>query len=235
MITTKNVSLTIKNKAILQNVSISLPKGSITTFIGKSGAGKTSLLKCLAQLYQDYQGDILYENKPLNKLTNKQRAHGIGFVFQQYHLFPHMTVMQNCVQPQVTVLGLTAEQAQAKVTLWLEALGLIAHKNAYPQQLSGGQQQRVAIARALVLEPQVLLFDEPSSALDPQSTKELALLLKSLHKKGITIGLCSHDIPFIKDVLDKVYLLEGGMVIDYHQASDGILAPERPIAKFLES
>lgn len=236
MIFTKN--LTFKN--ILKNITVSLPKGSMTMFIGKSGAGKTSLLKCLAQLYSNYGGDIHvrasdnFPYKSLKKLTAQERVHAVGFVFQQFNLFPHMTVLQNCVHPQIAALGITLDQAEKKAIYWLEALGLLAHQAVYPSQLSGGQQQRVAIARALVLEPKVLLFDEPSSALDPMGTKALAALLKDLNNKGVTIGLCSHDVSFIKELLDRVYLLEAGTVIDSYQKADGQLVIGSPIEMFLE-
>jgi ABC-type polar amino acid transport system ATPase subunit len=133
----------------------------------------------------------------------------------------------------VTVLGLTHEQAEQKANYWLDALGLSAQKDAYPSQLSGGQQQRVAIARALVLEPKVLLFDEPSSSLDPHGTKLLAALLKDLNKKGITIGLSSHDVSFVKELLDRVYLLDDGMVISAYQKTEGPLLSSSLIGNFL--
>ena len=233
MITTKKLNLTFKNKKILDNISIHLQQGKITTFIGKSGAGKTSLLKCLGQLFQFYSGEILYKDKQIKSLSGQQRANTIGFVFQQFHLFPHLTVLQNCVQPQVVVLGLSQSIAEERTTTWLKSMGLLELKNAYPNKLSGGQQQRVAIVRALVLQPQVLLFDEPSSSLDPQSTRDLAELLKSLNKSGITIGLCSHDIAFIKTLMDKVYMLEDGMVIDEYCLQNGPLTLESRIGHFL--
>jgi ABC-type polar amino acid transport system ATPase subunit len=234
MITTKNLKLKIKNKTILDNVSVTVPKGRITTFVGKSGAGKTSLLKCLAHLYHHYSGDILYQDTSITTLTPQQHARTVGFVFQQLNLFPHLTVLQNCTQPQVMALKTPLPKAQEKSLTWLDALGLAEHKDAYPHQLSGGQQQRVAIARALALEPQVLLFDEPSSALDPQNTRDLATLLKDLNKTGITIGLCSHDVTFIKEMLDSVYLIDNGTVIDEHHRMMGTLSPSGPIGTFLD-
>jgi len=233
MITTKNVGLTIKHKTIIDNASISLPKGSITAFIGKSGAGKTSLLKCIAQLYTNYSGDIAYQGVSLKTLPPQQRVHAIGYVFQQFNLFPHLTVLENCIQPQL-VNGTSIAAAQKKADDLLDALDLAPFKKSYPSALSGGQQQRVAIARALALEPQVLLFDEPSSALDPQSTQALASLLKNLNQKGITIGFCSHDVSFIKNLLDRVYLLENGKIIDQYQATDSQMPPtSSPIGYFL--
>lgn len=232
MITTKNLTLQLKHKTVLNNVSITLPQGAITAFIGQSGAGKTSLLKCLANLYR-YHGDVLYQGNPLKKLTVQQRVHAVGFVFQQFHLFNHMSVLHNCVQPQVVALKIPWQRAEKKALAVLDSLGLLAHAQAYPHQLSGGQQQRVAIARALVLEPKVLLFDEPSSALDPQATKQLAQLLKDLNKKGVTVGLCSHDVAFIKDLSDCVYLVDGGKVVDEYHVVKGILLAESPIGNFL--
>lgn len=230
---TKNLSLTIGKQQILTDVSVTLAKGKITTFIGKSGAGKTSLLKCLAQLYQHYNGEVVYQGKPLHTLTTQERVRAVGFVFQQFNLFPHLTVLHNCIQPQMVALGLPFDKAQEKALSWLKDLGVAAFKDKYPHQLSGGQQQRVAIARALALEPQVLLFDEPSSALDPHSTKMLANLLKGLNKTGITIGLCSHDIAFIQEMQDRIYMLDGGVVIDTHEVIDGPVSLTSPIGQFM--
>lgn len=233
MISTKHLTLQLKHKPILNNISVSLPQGKITTFIGKSGAGKTSLLKCMANLHHGYQGDILYQGRLIKTLTQSQRVQAVGFVFQQFNLFAHLTVLQNCVQPQVMALGASCEQAKKNANAQLDALGVAAYKNSYPSQLSGGQQQRVAIARALLLKPQVLLFDEPSSALDPQATKSLAQLLKDLSKTGITIGLCSHDVAFIKEFFDCVYLIEAGSVVDEYSQQCGPLLATSPIGQFL--
>ena len=210
MVKGTNITLEIDKKKILNNVSFEIPKGKITAFIGPSGAGKTSLLKCVANLYSHYTGTLLFQGVPIRELSDKERAHSIGFIFQQFNLFPHMTVLQNCCKPLQLLYKLSSHDAEAKALRVLESLGMGMFKDAYPAKLSGGQQQRVAIARALCLEPQLLLFDEPSSALDPQSTKMLATLMVELCKNGVTIALSSHDMNLVSDIADNVYYLEDG-------------------------
>lgn len=213
MIKTENVTLQLQKKVVLHEVTIAMVTGHITAFIGASGAGKTSLLKCLAGVSGPYTGTITYAGQELHQLTAQQRAHTVGLVFQQCNLFSHMDVVHNCVHPQI-IGGGTVEAAHHKALVMLEKFGVAALAHAYPHQLSGGQQQRVAIARALCLEPQVLLLDEPSAALDPQNTQALAGILRQLQAAGVTIGLCSHDVAFIKQVLDHVYYLEHGQVVE---------------------
>lgn len=218
MITVKNLSLQLQGKPILNNVNVAITKGRITIFIGASGAGKTSLIKSVAQVYKHYVGDILLYGQDAKQLSAQQRAQAMGVVFQHGYLFPHLTVLNNCVQPQV-INGIAADVAHEHAFKQLEQLHIAHLASAYPGHLSGGQQQRVAIARALCLQPAVLLLDEPSSALDPHNTKLLATLLKNLNEAGVTIALCSHDVLLVKELLDRVYLLENGAVVeeaDFH-------------------
>lgn len=213
MITVKNLSLQLQGKSVLHDISMVFPKKRIVTLIGSSGAGKTSLLSCIAQLYTHYTGSVFLHDQNVMQLSAQQRAQAIGFVFQQCHLFARFTVLQNCVQPQV-INGVAPAVAHNQAMQKLEQLQVACFAHAYPHQLSGGQQQRVAIARALCLNPEILLLDEPSSALDPQNTKLLATLLRDLNAAGMTIGLCSHDVLLIKNVLDYVYLLDHGKIVE---------------------
>lgn len=218
MITVKNLSLELHSTSILNNVNVTIAEGRITIFIGSSGAGKTSLIKCIAQVYAHYTGDVLLHGQNVKQLSAQQRAQAMGFVFQHGYLFPHLTVLKNCMQPQM-INGISADVAHETAVKKLEQLGIAQLALAYPSHLSGGQQQRVAIARSLCLQPQALFLDEPSSALDPHNTKLLAALLKNLNEAGVTIGLCSHDVLLVKDLLDRIYLLEQGTVVeesDFH-------------------
>jgi len=237
MIHSKNLFLILQqkkiHKKILHDISCHIKKAKITTFIGNSGGGKTSLLKCMATLYKDYQGDILVDGIDLKILSPKERAQLIGFVFQQFNLFPHMTVKQNCMHPILSVLNVSKTIAEEKALEILDMLGMREHQNSYPAQLSGGQQQRVAIARALALGPQVLLLDEPTSALDPQSSKSLQDILKNLCKTGITIVLSSHDMTFVRGVSDEVYFVEAGVIADAHDLAQGAVNSESKIGLFL--
>jgi len=218
MIKGENIVLKFGDKIILDGVSFEITKGRITAFIGKSGAGKTSLLKCIAHLNNHYQGLLKLEGKNIKELSNKERVKHIGFVAQQFNLFPHMNALKNCVHPMTSVLGMPEKEAKKRALAVLASLEMTEHQHKYPSQLSGGQQQRVAIARALCMEPEVLLFDEPTSSLDPQSTKSLQGLLKDLLKKGITIAVSSHDMPFVKGILDRVYFLKNGSIVDFADA-----------------
>jgi polar amino acid transport system ATP-binding protein len=222
-------------KMVLSNVTFNIPRGRITAFIGKSGAGKTSLLRCCAQLTTTYTGSILVEDKPLTALSNSERVHTIGFVFQQFNLFPHMTVAQNCIAPAVYEGSLTHEDAQTRAQELLTLVGMHEYAHRYPHQLSGGQQQRVAIARALMLQPKILLFDEPTSALDPESTEMLATVLKNLLTRGITIAYASHDMQFIAATLDRVYLMENGHIRETFDAQTQNRTDAPQIDQFLRA
>lgn len=210
MIKGKNVFLT----PILKQISFELKQGRITTFMGQSGAGKTTLLQCIANLRAHYQGSITYQGQDLKDLHPIERASSIGFVQQQFNLFPHLTVLQNCTFALKAVLQLTNEESIARSFEALEALSIRAFSDALPGRLSGGQQQRAAIARALVLRPKVILFDEPTSALDPDSKKGFISILNHLKEQGITIALSSHDMPFIKQIMDYIYFLENGELVE---------------------
>ena len=233
MIYSKNLNLILQKKKILQGISCHIKKAKITTFIGNSGGGKTSLLKCMATLYTDYQGDIIVNGIDLKHVLPKERAQLVGFVFQQFNLFPHMTVLQNCMHPLQSVLNISKIIAEEKALKILDMLGMLEHKDSHPAQLSGGQQQRVAIARALALGPQVLLLDEPTSALDPQSSKSLQDILKNLCNSGVTIVLSSHDMAFVRGVSDEIYFVEAGTIVDSHDTEKSIIDPESKIGAFL--
>ena len=233
MISVKNIILKKGGKTILDDVSCEIVKSRITALIGKSGAGKTSLLRCIANLNDDYEGQITLEGKDVKTFSHQERVKHIGFVSQHFDLFPHMTALQNCVQPMMNVLKLSQEAAEKKATQVLDSLHILECKDAYLARLSGGQKQRVAIARALCLEPECLLFDEPTSALDPQTTKSLQGLLKDLCSNGITIVVCSHDMPFVKGILDRVYFLENGVVADFFDAKQSELKTDSKIYDFL--
>ncbi len=218
MISGKKISLRYKNKnsslLALDEVSFELREGRITTFMGQSGAGKTTLLKCIANLHPHYEGLITCNGEDLKALSPIERATTVGFVLQQFHLFPHLTALDNCTLALIEVQGMAEQEAKAKASELLKLLGLEPFMNAFPSQLSGGQQQRVAIARALALSPKVLLLDEPTSSLDPESKKSLETLLLELNAKGITIALSSHDMPFIRKIMDYIYFMENGAIVE---------------------
>jgi ABC-type polar amino acid transport system ATPase subunit len=202
MVTVKNLIIQIKDQTIVDDISATLTPGHITSFIGKSGAGKTTLLKSIAGLMPITRGTIVIDNQKLLILTSRQRAEKVGYVFQDFNLFPHLTVRENCIDP-LLMHGKPYAQAEQRALSVLLKLNMDGYAEKYPYELSGGQQQRVAIARALCLQPMVLLLDEPTASLDPLNTDILVTILKSLAAQGLTIGLSSQDMNFVRKVFDR--------------------------------
>lgn len=233
MITINALSLTLEGKTILDDISLSLAPGSLHCFIGPSGAGKTSLLRCMGSLYPQHAGSIEYYGNSLKTMDPLMRAQMVGFIFQQFNLFPHMTVLGNCTHPLIHVFKVPKEEAQHQALQLLASMGIEQLANQYPNQLSGGQQQRVAIARALCPNPKVLICDEPTSSLDPENCGTLIALFKDLTEKGVTIIISSHDISFIKALNSSVYYIRKGKCLEsYTPLAQQDPAP-RMIASFL--
>jgi ABC-type polar amino acid transport system ATPase subunit len=237
MIAGQGISLELKTKngakVILKQVSFDLMAGRITTFMGPSGAGKTSLLKCVANLHKNYEGTIAFQGKDLKRLDSVDRASTIGFVLQQFHLFPHLTVLKNCTYALASMLGMAESEAEERAQGVLADLSMLAYAQSFPMQLSGGQQQRVAIARALVLRPKILLLDEPTSALDPEAKKGLERLLLDLSSRGMAVALSSHDMPFIRKILDCAYFMENGELVEMWDCKHASLPCIGKIPQFL--
>ncbi len=187
---------------ILQDISLELKPGTITFLMGKSGAGKTTLLRCIAQLEKKYQGNITYQNKPLKHASPQERSQIVGFVSQNYTLFPHLSVRDNCSQP----LRLLKKNDE-KVDQILNSLDISDLVTRLPHQLSGGQQQRVALAQALVLDPQYFLFDEPTSALDGENTELFYKIILQLKSEGKGILISTHDTTFTAKFLEPTIKL----------------------------
>ncbi|MBJ7449940.1 MAG: amino acid ABC transporter ATP-binding protein [Parachlamydiales bacterium] len=200
MITVEQLCVHKTKVDVFKNVSFSIDSGTLNAITGPSGCGKTTLLHCLAGLSDKYEGTIKINGQLLNELSHMDRAKTVGFVFQQFHLFPHMTVLKNCMHPLIHVLKMSQSQAKAHAQENLMQLGLKDHFNHYPHNLSGGQQQRVAICRALGLNPKILILDEPTSSLDHNNRIEVSSLLKVLKQKGITVIFSSHDEIFLNDI-----------------------------------
>ncbi|MEU4801771.1 amino acid ABC transporter ATP-binding protein [Actinosynnema sp. NPDC023587] len=211
---------------VLRGVDLSVARGSVTCVIGPSGSGKSTLLRCLNHLEKPDRGEIevggvlvgyrrhggkLHELK--ERVVAGQRA-SIGMVFQGFHLFGHLTVLQNVVEAPVGVLGLPRAEAEELARSLIARVGLAGREDAYPRRLSGGQQQRVAIARALAMRPEVMLFDEPTSALDPELVGEVLEVMKDLAADGMTMVVVTHEIAFARSVADTVVFLDEGLVVE---------------------
>ncbi len=215
------LTVIINDQTLLNNVSCSLEPGKITSFIGKSGAGKTTLLKTLAGLIPASKGDVIINGNKGTTLSAINRAQEIGYVFQNFNLFPHLTVLENCMDPLI-VHGISRKQAEQKALRILQEFEMADYAQKYPHELSGGQQQRVAIARALCLNPRILLLDEPTASLDPANTAILAEILKKLAAQGLTIALSSQDMSFVRMIFDRVYYIENGTIVEYCKDSEQI-------------
>lgn len=218
----------------LDDVSFNVEEGRITLFLGKSGSGKTTLLKCIANLIHHFEGRLSYQNRLIKEMSPKDRATHIGYVSQSFDLFPHMTVIDNCSHPQIHVLGRPQKEAHDITLAKLAHLGMSSFVHRLPHELSGGQKQRVSIARALCMNSRLLLLDEPTSALDPESSKKLIEILKGLHQEGVTIAMSTHDMTLAKHLLDRVYFMKDGRIVEYFNNKQQGLSDTVAIKHFFE-
>ena len=218
----------------LFDITLDCPQGETLVLLGPSGAGKSSLLRVLNLLEMPRSGTLHiagnhfdFTKAPSDKAIRELRQN-VGMVFQQYNLWPHLTVQQNLIEAPCRVLGLSKDQALARAEKLLERLRLKPYSDRYPLHLSGGQQQRVAIARALALNPRVMLFDEPPSALDPELVGEVLDVIKKLARSGTTLVVVTHEIGFAKEVADRVVFMVDGKIVE-QGSSDAVLnQPQHP-------
>jgi len=201
---------------VLRGVSLTVARGEVVVIIGPSGSGKSTLLKCLNRLEEPTAGRIFLDGVevtgPRANLPKIRRD--IGMVFQHFNLFPHMTALQNVMEGPRTVLGLAAAEARRRARELLTKVGLAEKADVKPAQLSGGQQQRVAIARALAMDPKVMLFDEVTSALDPELVGEVLTVMKRLADEGMTMLVVTHEMHFGERVADRVVMVDEGVIIE---------------------
>lgn len=206
MLEAKNIEL----KKILKAISCQVERQKVTLFMGPSGAGKSSLLRVLAGIEKRYSGDVILQGVDTKKLSDKERAKKIGFISQNFTLFPHQTILQACVQPLRLTLSLSKDEAYNKVEVNFKKFGMLDLMKRYPNELSGGQRQRVCIIRALGLDPEFLLLDEPTSALDKENALLLGEVLLALKEEGRGIALATHDMNFAKYIGGNIYTLSDG-------------------------
>jgi glutamate/aspartate transport system ATP-binding protein len=216
MISIRDVSKWYGAFQVLKDCSTDVSKAEVVVVCGPSGSGKSTLIKTVNGLEPFQKGTILVNGVSVgDSKTNlsKLRAH-IGMVFQNFELFPHMSVERNLTLAQVKVLGRNEEEARTKGLKLLDRVGLLAHKAKYPGQLSGGQQQRVAIARALSMDPVAMLFDEPTSALDPEMINEVLDVMVELAKEGMTMMVVTHEMGFARKVAHRVIFMDQGQIVE---------------------
>ena len=234
MIRVENVSKQFNKTRALKNVSLEVNKGDIISLIGPSGSGKSTLLRCIHGLEHVDTGKIYMDDEWMNPDDEKKfraQRNRMGFVFQHFNLFPNMSVLQNCKLAQVEVLNKTDEEAEKTALEYLEKVGLLEKKDAYPNNLSGGQKQRVAIARALCMNPDIMLFDEPTSALDPEMIKEVLEVMKDLGKQGMTMVVVTHEMGFARKVGTRVVFLDQGEIIEENASEEFFANPQSDRAK----
>ncbi len=201
---------------VLKDVSIDIHKGDVLCVIGASGSGKSTFLRCLNLLEEPSGGSIYFEGQDLTNSKTNLNLHRqkMGMVFQQFNLFPHLTILSNMTLAPMMLKKMTKEDAEAKALSLLERVGLADRANDYPNQLSGGQKQRVAIVRALAMEPDVMLFDEPTSALDPEMVGEVLDVMKELARGGMTMVVVTHEMGFAREVSNRVVFLDEGKIAE---------------------
>lgn len=234
MIRVENVSKQFNKTRALKNVNLEVNKGDIISLIGPSGSGKSTLLRCIHGLEHVDSGKIYMDDEWMNPDDEKKfrmQRNRMGFVFQHFNLFPNMSVLQNCKLAQVEVLNKTDEEAKKTALEYLDKVGLLEKKDAYPNNLSGGQKQRVVIARALCMNPDIMLFDEPTSALDPKMIKEVLEVMKDLGKQGMTMVVVTHEMGFARKVGTRVVFLGQGEIIEENTSEEFFANPQSDRAK----
>ena len=219
-ISVKNLNFFYGANQALFNINLTADDGDVVVLLGPSGAGKSTLIRTLNLLEVPQSGELSIANNQFNLSANndpkqiRQLRRDVGMVFQQYHLWPHMTVLQNLIEAPMKILGTSETEAKQQAMELLQRLRLEEHAARFPLHLSGGQQQRVAIARALMMKPQVLLFDEPTAALDPEITAQIVSIIEELQQTGITQVIVTHEVNVAKKVATKVVYMERGHIIE---------------------
>ncbi|WP_297590262.1 amino acid ABC transporter ATP-binding protein [Roseibium sp.] len=202
---------------VLKGISMDIMKGEVVCIIGPSGSGKSTLIRCINALNDIQAGSISVEGQEvhddnLDKLALRKK---VGMVFQQYNLFPHKTALQNVMMAPLKVLKQNKVEVEERARALMKKVRLEGKENSYPGELSGGQQQRVAIARSLAMNPDVMLFDEVTAALDPETVKEVLVTIKDLASEGMTCILVTHEMGFAREVADHIYFTDKGVIVEH--------------------
>jgi len=217
-----NISKSFDNVKVLNDITVSFQKGTVTSIIGPSGSGKSTLLRCINQLELIESGEILFHDKDItdSNININQIRSQIGMVFQSFNLFNNLSVLDNCIIGQTKVLNRDKQEAIDIATSNLKKVGMLPFKDRSVTTLSGGQKQRVAIARTLSMNPEVILFDEPTSSLDPEMVYEVLEVMKAVISKDICFIVVTHEMEFAKDVSDRVIFMDNGAIVESGTPTD---------------
>ena len=216
LIKVENLEKSFNKHEVLKGISTEIKRGEVVCIIGASGSGKSTFLRCLNLLEEPTDGKIFFKGLDITdpKIDINIHRQKMGMVFQQFNLFPHMTILKNMTIAPIKLLKMSKEDAEAKAMTLLEKVGLADRADSYPSQLSGGQKQRVAIVRALCMDPEVMLFDEPTSALDPEMVGEVLNVIKDLASSGMTMAIVTHEMGFAREVADRVIFIDEGVIAE---------------------
>ena len=228
-----HLSKSFGSHEVLRDIDFTVEKGDVTSSIGASGSGKSTLLRCVNLLETPTSGEILYHGQNVaGRGVNAAayRSH-VGMVFQSFNLFNNMTVLENCMVGQIKVLKKNKDEARAQAMNYLEKVGMAPYINAKPRQISGGQKQRVAIARALAMDPEVLLFYEPTSALDPEMVGEVLNVMRGLAQEGMTMLVVTHEMAFARDVSNHVVYMNQGVICEAGSPAEVFGNPQKQETK----
>ena len=238
MLVIRNLHKNYGRLEVLKGVDLAVERGEVLVIIGPSGSGKSTLLSCVNFLETFDQGEVILDDEPVGwsrgsggvrqKLPEQEMDRlrtGIGMVFQHFNLFPHLTVLQNVIVAPVHVRREPREHAITRARTLLAKVGLAAKESSYPAELSGGQQQRVAIARALAMQPKLMLFDEVTSALDPELVGEVLAVMRQLASEGMTMLIVTHEMSFAREVADRVVFMDGGVIVEQGSPESILVAP----------
>lgn len=231
MIELRGISKSFGELEVLKDLNLSIADGEVVALIGPSGSGKSTTLRIMNFLEQPTSGEVFFKGKPIEQKNLVEMRKKIGMVFQHFHLFPHMTVLENVAFAPVITGKKTKEEAEKSARALIDAMGLGDKTNVYPKALSGGQKQRIAIARSLAMEPELMLFDEVTSALDPEMVGEVLRVMKDLAEKGMTMVVVTHEMGFAKEVADRTIFMADGKIMEDAPSETFFSAPQTERAK----
>ena len=217
IVSLKDVHKSFGDLEVLKGITFDVMKGEVICIIGPSGSGKSTLIRCINALNDIQSGSIKFQGQEIHdpELDKLELRKKVGMVFQQYNLFPHKTALENVMMAPIKVLNQNPEEVEKTARALIRKVRLVGKEDSYPGELSGGQQQRVAIARSLAMSPHIMLFDEITAALDPETVKDVLVTIKELAAEGMTCILVTHEMGFAKELADHIYFTDNGVIVEH--------------------